>query len=69
MQSVADSASGGDPGGSGGSKDPHFPEWGVTYKVVTPPVLTPTIRNNKHEVVIEQCSVSTVDVKSLTLAV
>ena len=24
-----------------GSKDPHFPEWGVTYKTVTPPVLTP----------------------------
>jgi len=29
--------SGGDPGGSGGSKDPHFPEWGVMYKAVTPP--------------------------------
>jgi len=28
--------SGGDPGGSGGLKDPHFPEWRVTYKAVTP---------------------------------
>jgi len=23
-------------GGPGGSKDPHVPEWGVTYKAVTP---------------------------------
>jgi len=28
--------SGGDPGGPGGQRTPHFPEWGVTYKAVTP---------------------------------
>jgi len=23
-------------GGPGGQRTPHFPEWGVTYKAVTP---------------------------------
>ena len=36
QQPDATASSGGDSRGFGGSKDPHFPEWGVTYKAVTP---------------------------------